>query len=167
MLRAANRKDLPHIAAVHVSSWQSTYIGQVPQVYLNELSIPKRKTAWAKALEDPSHFLILAEEAGAITGFISFGKSRDPDADAYAAEVYALYLLEGSKGRGIGKQLWNNAISQLRQNSFREITLWVLDTNAAARKFYERGGLSLDGETKPATIGGQDVLELRYRIRLE
>jgi len=75
--------------------------------------------------------------------------------------------LEESKGRGLGMQLWNIATSNLKQNSFREVTLWVLDTNTVAIKFYERVGLAADGGKKHANIGDQDVLELRYRMRLE
>jgi hypothetical protein len=41
-----------------------------------------------------------------------------------------------------------------------------LDTNIGARRFYERVGWATDGATKPATIGGQPVVEVRYRRSL-
>jgi hypothetical protein len=43
------------------------------------------------------------------------------------------------------------------------MTLWVLDGNARARRFYERAGLVADGAAKHATFGGATLREVRYR----
>jgi hypothetical protein len=44
--------------------------------------------------------------------------------------------------------------------------LWVLDTNARAREFYERHGWSLDGRTMQQEIGGATATEVRYTTHL-
>ena len=46
-------------------------------------------------------------------------------------------------------------------------TLYVLDDNPRARRFYEREGWALDGETKTGMVLGLEVAEVRYRISFE
>jgi len=40
--------------------------------------------------------------------------------------------------------------------------LWVLEDNERARRFYDRGGWTADGETRVESIGGEPVKQLRY-----
>jgi hypothetical protein len=49
---------------------------------------------------------------------------------------------------------------------FKQVTVWVLETNSSARRFYEKMGSKLDGCTKTSLIGTQEVLELRYRVNI-
>ncbi|MGH7568285.1 MAG: hypothetical protein ACREL9_04815 [Gemmatimonadales bacterium] len=46
----------------------------------------------------------------------------------------------------------------------REVTLWLLEENAAARGFYERLGFHADGGRKH--YPGTEVPEVRYRATL-
>lgn len=45
-LRIASATDVGRIAEVHVRTWQVAYRGQVPDEYLDSLSIEDRHTAW-------------------------------------------------------------------------------------------------------------------------
>src|SRR5437763_1149336 len=45
-VRAARPTDILGIAEVHVRSWQETYVGQVPQDYLDTLSVEDRYERW-------------------------------------------------------------------------------------------------------------------------
>jgi hypothetical protein len=58
------------------------------------------------------------------------------------------------------------ALERLRQAGFEAATLWVLDTNTEARRFYEAGGWQWDRTTKPHVIGGREVTKLPYRVVL-
>jgi ribosomal protein S18 acetylase RimI-like enzyme len=55
------------------------------------------------------------------------------------------------------------ALDHLAAAGYREATLWVLDTNARARRFYTAAGFSADGGTKTDDIGGFVIREIRYR----
>ena len=55
------------------------------------------------------------------------------------------------------------ALNGLRQAGDTQATLWVLDTNARARQFYEAGGWAPDGETKQDDARGFSITEVRYR----
>src|SRR5690606_35433499 len=102
MIRKGQVSDIHDIARVHVSSWRTTYIGQVPQSYLDQLSVGERESAWTKVFADPKNQMLVAEEKGRMVGFSSFGPSREDDANVNVGELYSIYLLEECKGQGIG-----------------------------------------------------------------
>lgn len=162
-VRFANRDDCTAIAEVHVASWRTTYRGQVPDEQLNQLSVPDRSERWRQALAQAKSHAIVAEEHDRIVGFVSFGECRDQDVEARTGEVYAIYLLSEFQGLGIGRSLWSKAIKELKTSGFDSVVVWVLDTNASARAFYEGMGCSLDGKSKVDQIGGKEVVKLRYR----
>jgi ribosomal protein S18 acetylase RimI-like enzyme len=61
------------------------------------------------------------------------------------------------------------AIDRLAKDGRSEIRVWVLDDNPRARRFYERFGFELDGETASyvADRGGRHetaVDEVRYTL---
>ncbi|NDC38832.1 MAG: GNAT family N-acetyltransferase [Proteobacteria bacterium] len=164
-IRPAQPEDARGIATVHTHSWQSTYRGQLPDSFLDQLSVPAREQRWRQDLAAKAFQVRVAEQDGVIVGFVSFGPSRDPDAEAdCTAEIFAIYLLAEAQGTGAGNALWQQAVGELKRGGYEAITVWVLDTNQKARRFYERMGCVLDGGQKGATIGGQEVVELRYRL---
>ena len=55
------------------------------------------------------------------------------------------------------------AIEWFTTMACRDATLWVLDTNAGPRRFYEALGWTTDGTRKPVEIGGRTLTEVRYR----
>ena len=167
IIRDVKTEDIPQIATTHVQSWQTTYTGQLPQSYLYGLSIPKRERAWTEALQMPQHKMLVAEDGGIVVGFSSFGPSRDDDSKPNGGELYAIYVKEEYKRRGIGKSLWEETLKALNERGYAEITLWVLDANRRARDFYEKVGFVADGKTKTENIGGKEVVELRYRMMLD
>ena len=59
------------------------------------------------------------------------------------------------------------ALNTLRQAGYTQATLWVLDTNARGRQFYEAGGWAPSGVTKQDGARGFLITELRYRRELE
>jgi ribosomal protein S18 acetylase RimI-like enzyme len=166
-IRPAQPEDALGIATVHTHSWQSTYRDQLPDSFLDQLAVPAREQCWRQDLADSAFRVLVAEQGGAIVGFVSFGASRDPDAAAnHKGEILAIYLLAEAQGAGAGKALWQQAVGELNRAGYEAITVWVLDTNEKARRFYERMGCVLDGGQKGATIGDQEVVELRYRVTL-
>ena len=58
------------------------------------------------------------------------------------------------------------ALSVLRDEGYGAATLWVLERNPRARRFYEAAGWIADGAVKDDTYLGTPVREVRYRISL-
>jgi hypothetical protein len=84
-VRPATPADSGAIGLVHVRSWQSAYRGKVPQDYLDGLDPAHRAQVWRRILgqDQPSRggVVVAVAEGGGITGFASFGPSRDSDTD--------------------------------------------------------------------------------------
>lgn len=168
MIRQATVNDARQIAQIHVLSWKATYAGQISDDYIATLSVVDREQSWRESLEKNSDSVLVSVDGEDIQGFISFGPSRDISGSSERiGEVYAIYLSPDYLRRTLGKQLWRSASELLGLKKFKEITVWVLDTNISARRFYENMGCFLDGGEKREQIGDQDVREVRYRSSLK
>jgi ribosomal protein S18 acetylase RimI-like enzyme len=169
-IRRASAADIPAIAEVHVRSWQETYVGQVPQSYLDGLAVENRLRTWhewtASAPWPNPDLVVMVDDDDVVVGFASVSASHDGDAATSTGEVPAIYSRRRVWGRGWGRLLMDAAIARLCEAGYADATLWVLDTNDRARRFYQQGGWFWDGTTKSEVIGGQDVTELRYRVAL-
>ena len=168
-IRAAIDGDAMAIAKVHVASWRVAYDGIVPNEVLDTFDAERRVRQWAENIAHDSIETIVAEAHGEIVGFASFGATRDNDADHNrVAEIQAIYVHPDSWGQRFGRRLCESAIAELVEQSYEQITLWVLKDNPRARRFYELAGFVLDGKTRTETIGVPlDVLRYRLTNRLE
>lgn len=145
-IRRATVDDAYEIAEVHVASWRWAYEGLLPDAVLDALSVEERATGWAPILEQaPEGVLVAVDEVGRVAGFSSVGPTRDDDAPSGTGELFAIYLRPEAAGTGLGSVLLGGAEEDLRGAGFRRGTLWVLETNARARSFYERHGWTWDG----------------------
>ena len=165
MLRLATIEDAEIIATIHVRTWQTAYEGIIPHQYLASLSVQERANLWRNAISKQHGTVLLAVASHGEAGFISFGPSRDRDGNE-KAEIYAIYVLPAFWNQGIGRELLDEAERRIKDNHCIAITLWVLEKNALARRFYEAGGFGLDAARKEKTIGGLLLTELRYEKRI-
>ena len=74
-------------------------------------------------------------------------------------ELSALYVVPSAWGSGAAQALIVSALDGVTG----EVVLWVGEDNSRARRFYEREGWSLDGESRTSELGPTEV---RYRRRL-
>lgn len=161
--RVASPQDAAAIAAVHVSSWRSTYVGLLPDELLSGLSTETRTANWRRQLEAPpgpdKTFICIAEDAGRIVGFASAGAEREPDS-GFEGELFAIYLLAESQGKGVGRALVRRVVNHLRKRGYVSMRVWVLAGNPAERFYQRLGGLKV-GE-KAIEIDAVDYQEVAY-----
>jgi GNAT superfamily N-acetyltransferase len=160
-IRAAVPDDARAIAEVHVRSWQVAYRGQLPDHLLDGLSVDSRETAWRQILESPDRNFVV-EQDGSVVGFASIGRCRDTGAGPAVGELYAIYVEPGAWGGGIGTALMAHAVDELRRDGYTDASLWVLESNNRARRFYEANGWRADGAAKTEQMGIAQVREVRY-----
>ena len=114
------------------------------------------------------------EPEPAIVGYASFGPEQDvleapwphpltaAGADGQVAELYALYVHPDWWSTGTGRALMDRSLARVAAAGYTSITLWVLQDNARARRFYGRAGFAADGARHVLDdLGG--VTEIRYR----
>jgi ribosomal protein S18 acetylase RimI-like enzyme len=167
-IREATPKDAEAIASIHVRAWQWAYRGQLSDDYLDGLRVEDRLVQHRRSLEGqrPDWRTWVVEEEGSVVGFAVTGPSEDADADAKTGEVYAIYLDPPRVGTGIGRVLFDHAVDELRERGFTTATLWVLETNELARRFYELAGWKTDGSTANERVDHEMRSTVRYRAEL-
>lgn len=167
-IREATSKDAPRLAEIHVRSWQAAYRGQLDDDYLDGLDVQGRLEQHRRSLEEPraNWRTWLAEDGGRVVGFAVTGPSEDADAERTTAEVYAIYLEPARVGTGLGRDLFAHVVDDLRERGFVSATLWVLETNERARRFYETAGWKPDGTITSERVDCEMRPTVRYRTTL-
>jgi GNAT superfamily N-acetyltransferase len=167
-IREATLADARAIAEIHVRAWQAAYRGQMPDEYLDGLSVEDRlaQHEWSLRNQRETWRLWVADDDGAAIGFAVTGPSEEADADERSGEVYAIYLDPDRVGTGVGRALFARAVEDLRSRGFRTATLWVLESNERARRFYEVAGWRTDGTTASERIDCAMLPTVRYRADL-
>jgi GNAT superfamily N-acetyltransferase len=96
------------------------------------------RAQWAEALEDPAIEVYVAERDGVRAGSVAVGYGF----------LRNLYVLPEHQGTGLGSTLHDHALERLRDLGWGEAKLWTLEGNESGRRFYEKRGWSLNGETR-------------------
>jgi GNAT superfamily N-acetyltransferase len=173
VIRSGTVDDGPAIASIHVRAWLHAYRGLMPDELLDGLSIERRQAMWTRALSGsapPEARIFVAEREGRVIGFVNTGPPQNRhDEEAGrpgTAAVFAVYREPDVMGTGVGRALFATAVEDLRTRGHREAFLWVLESNAPTRRFYERAGWRAAGEPKVVDWYGHGIPEIRYRIEL-
>ncbi len=156
--------DTAAVGALHLASRAAAYAGLVPADALDWVTADAMGAWWTERWrwERETHLLTVAAEGATIVGFSYVGPSETPG----AAELYGLHVVPDRVGSGVGRALMISALDQLRGYGQPRAVLWVLDGNARARRFYERGGWVADGARREEPIGTASTVQLRYAKEL-
>jgi len=148
-IRLAKVEDAEAIAAVQVAGWRSAYCDILDPGYLANLSVETSAARWRGFLSRASSRLtvLIAEEGSRVLAFASGSGQRDRQLSAigYSGEISALYVLPEEQGRGIGSRLMAAMARSLVDSGHASASVWVLERNGPARRFYE----SLKGRLLP------------------
>jgi len=165
-VRAATVDDARRIAEIHVAGWRAAYRGLMPDALLDGLSVDQKTQTWAQNIatpRSPEYRNWVACDGAEIVAMAVTGPCRDADVAPGAGELFALYADPRCWGTGAGRALTSHVLADHAARGVREITLWVLESNARARRFYGVAGFAADGSAKLASFGGVSLSEVRYR----
>jgi GNAT superfamily N-acetyltransferase len=169
VIRRAVRADAPGVALVHVRSWQSAYRGLVAQDHLDRMDPARSEERWAEGLAEreadwPRGGVLVATRDGGIVGFASFVATMDQDLDpATVVDLQAIYVHPDRWGGGVGKLLMIAAVDRFAVAGYAEASLWMLDGNERAERFYLATGWHHDGARQAHPIGGREYEVVRMR----
>jgi GNAT superfamily N-acetyltransferase len=154
---------------VHVRGWQAAYRDEISAEWLSGLDPEARARLWTRILRGGLGQVFVAESELGITGFCALLAARDADLDRSAVvEISALYVDPESWRSGHGRALFRAARAGAHSQGFREISLWVVESNPRGRGFYESQGFVADGATlTEAHESGATLIEVRYRYLIE
>jgi ribosomal protein S18 acetylase RimI-like enzyme len=168
-IRPAVPDDADEVERLRVAGWQTAYRGILPDDYLDSMRVDgerRRRHMVENAAAGPGPVVVesVAVQASAIVGWVAGGRCRDADRPGpRRGEIYAIYVLPEWWGRGAGRLLMAHAVRTLAAAGLDDITLWVLEANQRARRFYAATGFRPDGTRQLLDLGGQ-VPEVRYRL---
>jgi ribosomal protein S18 acetylase RimI-like enzyme len=158
LIRPARPEDVAAVTEIHLRTWQAAYEHVFGAERLATIDRGHRRAIAEGSIAAGG--TTVAELDGAVVGFVSVGPSTDVDGEG---ELYAIYVLPEAWGSAAAAGLMA-AAKELLRASYPAATLYVLEDNPRARRFYEREGWALDGVTKTEEWLGLQVTELRYRI---
>ncbi len=158
-IRRANAHDASEIARVHVATWQSAYKGIVPQPHLDSLDVTAWEQSWKEWLGRTDSSVFVAEEEGALCGFIGGGPLREPVGDC-DCEIYAIYVLANMQKRGVGRDLISSLAGDLKKQGFASPAVWVLADNPSCHSYARLGAVLI--ADKQIEIGGAQLREVAY-----
>jgi GNAT superfamily N-acetyltransferase len=168
VIRRARPADAEVLPDLQVRSWWSAYGAFVAHEKIADAAA-RVADGWRRRLveePEPESETWVAEHDGALSGFVTIGPPRDPDARPGDGELRAIYLDPPRVGQGDGHALLERAEQRLRELGHGAATLWVMTENHGARRFYERHGWAPDdrpGENPYVAWGAST----RYRKPLE
>ena len=164
-LRRATSADAEAVGRIHVESWNVAYRGIVPDDVIAKTDLAFRTQFWVERIADRTWPVFVIDEGGECVAFCQMIPSKDPDDDPeQVGHITALHVLPHLRGQGHGRALVDHVLDEFTKRGYSTVTLWVLEENLAARRFYERYGFRQDAATRRAPRA--DVPEVRYRILL-
>jgi ribosomal protein S18 acetylase RimI-like enzyme len=160
--RPAKPSDAEAIGQLHARSWRQHYRGSFSDAFLDGRLPEERLRVWRERLDHApeNQFVQLALRGADLCGFVCVYGAHDP---RWGSFVDNLHVASDVKRSGIGASLMRQAGAWLAlRYSDLGVYLWVLETNASARRFYERLGAQNAGVTTMETHGGAVVHSCRY-----
>lgn len=154
-VRLAGLDDAEGFSRAYEASWDAA-LGAIAGRPLRDFSpfeerVERFRAAFAQL--PPGAGAWVAERDGEIVGV----------AVRAGSELRSLYVVPEAWGTGVAQALTHAALAAIAADGHPEATLWVVEDNARARRFYEREGWGLLDETRASQIGPTEV---RYRIPL-
>ena len=166
-IRRATPGDAGQITDVNLASWEAAYRGLIDDAALDGIKHDRTAREWLTYIESPGddeHRLWVIVKNDAIVGYSRTGPSRESDAVAgRAAEVYGLYTHPEVWGGGAGAELLQHVAGDFAERGYEVVTLWVVEANARARRFYEKQGWVPEVGPEKPWFGAPQV---RYRLEL-
>lgn len=161
-IRTARTDEASSLAELHLRTALHAYAGIFPP----EAPVPTSSEVcaqWSEVLEPKEmRGVFVAEWDGERVGVVVGGP--DPLNEA-CGHLSRLYVRPECWGRGVGRVLYDRCIGHLREHGFDLASLWVLEGNTRARRWYERLGWKITGARKPV-YGPAGIDDVGYRLLL-
>ena len=146
MVRRAKIEDIPRILELLVQVDMVHHNGR-PDIFKG----PATKYSEEELLEiindEKSPVFVCLDEDGVVLGH-AFCQHKQVLGDRVLTDIRTLYIAdicvdEASRGKGVGKKLYEHVMDYARDNGFYNVTLNVWDCNPDAYRFYEKMGFKV------------------------
>lgn len=136
MIRPAEPRDAPGIAAIWNHIIRDTTI-----TFTTE---EKTEAGLVAMMAERAPGFLVAEEAGEVLGFATYGTFRNGPGYAHAREL-TIQLGEGARGRGVGRALINALEDAARSEGVHVLMAGISGANPGSVAFHARLGFETCG----------------------
>ena len=143
-VRRASREDAEVVGEIHSKAWKSAYRGLFPDEYIDSDTASRRTGEFLESIKDDKCMYFLLEASGQPAGIV---KTCECD---NVLEIESIYILSEHRGQGLGAEAIDFILAY---KPWDGIFLWVLEDNIKARRFYEKNGFKLSGDTRTINRG--------------
>ena len=136
-IREANAEDIEPIASLYVMNWKKTYVGLLPDNFLNGLTVNEGIKKWQEYLNKEKHRIFVAYENEKILGFSACKEDEELKNCLY---LDSLHVSETSRGKGVGTKLINTVGSYAYIKGYEHMSNCIVKGTDNAKRIYEKMG---------------------------
>jgi len=125
-----------------------------------EADVAIRVGEFVKTFDPRKDYIAVAEADGRVAGSIIVDSESDE-----VALIRWFLVHPDMRGRGVGRQLINDALAFCRERGFRKVRLWTMNEFKAAVHLYKEAGFVCTHEA-PREIWGATRTEQEYELNL-
>lgn len=136
-IREANAEDMELIANLYVMNWKKTYVGLLPDNFLNGLTVNDGINKWQEYLTKEKHRIFVAYEN---ENFLGFSACKEDEELKNCLYLDSLHASESSRGKGVGTKLINTVGSYAYIKGYEHMSICIVKGNDKAKRIYEKMG---------------------------
>lgn len=158
-IRKAEPGDEKLLAYIQTESWKAAFAEILPPEELERCTDPeKAEQMYQNVLQRGDCKIAIEYVRGVPHCIAAWGKNRCGMGDGFG-ELICIHSLQKQWAKGYGSAMMEYVLSQLQQEGYGSVILWVFEENQRARKFYEKHGFEPTKQKKKAN----GIWELMYR----
>ncbi len=141
IIRKMKKEDCTDVTHVITVAWNETYRGIVPDEFLDNMYLnedERTKYSFNNFNENDNHQFVL-EVNNKIVGYMNVGLTDDTEYDN-CGEIHAIYIINGYKGYGYGKEMVEVGIKELKNMNFDKMLIGCLVGNKTNDFYKHMGG---------------------------
>jgi GNAT superfamily N-acetyltransferase len=130
---------------------------------------PSDDEAIRATLADPDTWALLAIDGELVAGHVAVTRARTQPPEPREeipglAHVWHLFVRPPWWGTGLSTELLARAVDEARRRGYERMRLFTPARQARARRFYEREGWTVTGESPPMGLAGLELVEYRREL---
>lgn len=140
IIRDALESDLPALRDIFNDAVRNT-----TAIWMDDEVDLANRQAWFSARARQGYPILVAEEAGEVLGYASFGDWRPFDGFCHTVE-HSVYIRADQRGKGLGPLLMNELIARARACGKHVMVAAIESGNAASIRLHQRLGFTITGQ---------------------
>jgi len=140
IIRDALESDLPALRDIFNDAVRNT-----TAIWMDDEVDLTNRQAWFAARAQQGYPILVAEQAGEVLGYASFGDWRPFDGFCHTVE-HSVYIRADQRGKGLGPLLMAELIARARACDKHVMVAAIESGNAASIRLHQRLGFTITGQ---------------------